>query len=98
MAAYLKPPPSDLTQLTKQNNGVFPFAEVVKTIDGRSEVKGHGSREMPVWGKVFRPPYPGSPVDLEGARTSELFGPESEAVVRGRILALAEYLHRIQQK
>ena len=97
MAAYLKPTPSDLTRLAKKNNGVFPFAAVVQTIDGRSEVKGHGSREMPVWGNVFSS-FPNELVEIEGGENSLVFGPGTEAVVRGRILVLVEYLHRIQQK
>src|SRR5574341_1039867 len=46
--------PADLTQLSKNNNGVFPFWRVYGIIDGRQEVKGHGTREMPFWGAEFR--------------------------------------------
>ncbi|MBK8117793.1 MAG: c-type cytochrome [Sulfuritalea sp.] len=43
----------DLTGLAKANNGVFPFDRVFQVIDGRQEVKAHGPRDMPVWGRAF---------------------------------------------
>jgi mono/diheme cytochrome c family protein len=51
-AASLKPPPSDLTQLAKNNHGKFPDDHVAN--DLRSGVSGaHGSVDMPVWGRLF---------------------------------------------
>ena len=44
----------DLTKITKRNNGVFPFVEIMKIIDGRKGIAQHGSLEMPAWGDVFR--------------------------------------------
>lgn len=53
----LKSPPADLTILTKNNNGVFPYDMVYQIIDGRNtSVASHGTREMPVWGYRFGPP------------------------------------------
>ena len=49
----LKVPPPDLTQLAKQNGGIFPSSRVqerLMTVD----VASHGSSDMPVWGPVFR--------------------------------------------
>lgn len=54
MAATLKKPPVNLTLLTKQNEGIFPRAEVLKFVDGERPIPSHGSREMPIWGEVFR--------------------------------------------
>ena len=54
LAGFLKTPPTDLTQLAKNNDGHFPFRRVIHIIDGRWEVALHGAREMPVWGKRFR--------------------------------------------
>ena len=45
--------PADLTQLAKQNGGVFVTDRIQRIVDGRS-VKAHGSIEMPVWGDVFK--------------------------------------------
>jgi len=50
----LKVWPPDLTQLTKKNHGVFPEMRVAETIDGEFDKPAHGSREMPIWGPVFR--------------------------------------------
>lgn len=51
--AFVKPP-SDLTQITKKNNGKFPAAAVKMHVSGDTVVAAHGSRDMPTWGPVFR--------------------------------------------
>ncbi len=52
----LKTRPADLTALTKNNNGVFPYDRVYQMIDGRNtSVASHGTREMPIWGYRFGP-------------------------------------------
>ena len=56
VAEMLTVRPADLTAIARQNGGEFPFDEVFKTIDGRKEVAGHGSRDMPIWGRVFKEP------------------------------------------
>jgi len=56
LSKELKTPPSDLTALAKNNNGVFPYDMVYETIDGRHTVASHGTREMPAWGYRFGPP------------------------------------------
>jgi len=40
----------DLTRLAERRGGRFPAHEVRETIDGRSLVRAHGTRTMPVWG------------------------------------------------
>src|SRR5512143_1562079 len=50
----LKVWPPDLTRLTSKNHGVFPALHVAEVIDGEFEKPAHGSKEMPVWGPVFR--------------------------------------------
>jgi mono/diheme cytochrome c family protein len=52
-AASLKKPPADLTQLSHKNGGKFPEAEVANTIKGEG-ANAHGSRDMPMWGDIFR--------------------------------------------
>jgi mono/diheme cytochrome c family protein len=54
VAAVLKISPPDLTTLTQRNQGTFPYDRVFKTISGDAKVVSHGTREMPVWGPVFR--------------------------------------------
>jgi mono/diheme cytochrome c family protein len=49
--------PPDLTTMAKRNGGVFPKArvEALMTGAGASGVPvAHGTREMPVWGPIFR--------------------------------------------
>ncbi len=53
IAGSLRVAPNDLTTIARDNGGEFPFAEVVKVIDGRQNVRAHGS-DMPVWGDVFQ--------------------------------------------
>ena len=52
-APALKTPPTDLTQLTKNDGGKFPEMKVVSTIRGQSNLPAHGTQEMPVWGQLF---------------------------------------------
>lgn len=80
---------ADLTVLSRNNKGVFPFDRVYQVIDGRQAVKAHGPREMPIWGKRY----------LEISRESLLDVPyDAESFVRTRVLALTEYLNRLQAK
>lgn len=94
----LKIPPPDLTMLARNNNGVFPTNAVYETIDGMKTIPAHGNREMPIWGERFNPiinlPHYVDPSYWKMA------GPEQspEVVVRKRILAVVDYLSRIQQK
>jgi mono/diheme cytochrome c family protein len=78
--------PADLTQLSKKSGGEFPFWRMYRIIDGREEeIKGHGSREMPIWGKELR-------------ATAGSGNPGAESAVRGKILELIYYLQSIQEK
>ncbi|MDD2738656.1 MAG: cytochrome c [Methylomonas lenta] len=86
---YLAKPVPNLTLLAKNNKGVFPFDKVYQIIDGRQEVAAHGPRNMPVWGNAFN------------NQTSLYFDnypqQDSESAARSRILALVEYLFRLQE-
>ncbi len=50
-AAALKTAPPDLTALAK--DGSFDEAKVRTWIDGTQAASAHGTRDMPVWGRVF---------------------------------------------
>lgn len=43
----------NLTQLSAQNDGIFPMMEVLMIVDGRTGVRGHGDSAMPIWGERF---------------------------------------------
>lgn len=53
-ASALKTAPADLTLLSKKNGGKFPTLAVQGYIRGDSNPAAHGSREMPMWGDIFR--------------------------------------------
>jgi len=53
-AAALKKGPSDLTILARRNGGKFPALAVQNAINGEVGLPSHGSKDMPVWGDVFR--------------------------------------------
>ena len=61
----LKSPPADLTKLSAGNGGEFPATQVKKYIQGEELVQAHGSRKMPVWGKVFRRESTGSEARMQ---------------------------------
>ena len=52
-ASALKMPATDLTMLSKNNDGQFPDMKVISVIRGEDSLPAHGSREMPVWGQLF---------------------------------------------
>jgi mono/diheme cytochrome c family protein len=79
----------DLTVLSRNNGGVFPVLRVYEVIDGRAEVKSHGPRAMPIWGADYL---------IAAAPSADDYPYDPEVMVRARILALAEYLYRLQTK
>ena len=81
LAASLVTAPADLTQIARQNGGVFDPQKVHAAIDGREEVAAHGERDMPVWGLSFRHP--------EGEA-------DQEAAIRARLEDLVAFLATIQ--
>ena len=88
LRAFLTKAPSDLTTLAKRSGGALPTQLVWEMIDGRgsTEIGSHGSREMPVWGSAYRARALSQP---EAASQPEWY-------VRGRIVALIDYLQRLQ--
>ncbi|MDR3698316.1 MAG: cytochrome c [Candidatus Sulfopaludibacter sp.] len=52
-AAALKSAPTDLTQISKRNNGTFPEERMMRMLQGQEAVTAHGSQDMPVWGGIF---------------------------------------------
>jgi len=97
LSSELKTHPPDLTLLAKKNNGVFPMSSIYDVIDGRMTAIAHGTRDMPIWGNRYMP-------DLNMAASpnaSDVFvNPryDPERIVRLRILAVIDYLARIQEK
>jgi mono/diheme cytochrome c family protein len=86
---FLTKSPTDLTTLSRANSGVFPFEHVYQVIDGRKVVPAHGARDMPIWGADYLAKAAGDYMDVPY---------DPELYVRTRILALVEYIHRLQAK
>jgi mono/diheme cytochrome c family protein len=81
LASSLRMRPPDLTLLAKKNGGKFPTDQVIRIVDGRKPVKGHGGADMPVWGDAFKQSKDGY----------------SEAAVRAKIEAVVGHLESLQQ-
>jgi mono/diheme cytochrome c family protein len=54
LAKDLRVPVPDLTTLTTRSGGTYPFDRVVRIVTKGSEVRGHGTDDMPAWGSAFR--------------------------------------------
>ncbi len=76
--------PADLTTLTTRNNGEFPYLGVLRTIDGRTVLRGHSI--MPLWGDVFK---------REIGDTAGPYG--AELLIRARMIALVDYVETLQK-
>jgi mono/diheme cytochrome c family protein len=54
-ASALNTRPPDLTALAKNNGGKFPENHVLLVLSSsESETPVHGSKDMPIWGPIFR--------------------------------------------
>ena len=53
-AFALKPPPSDLTALSKRHEGKYPSGFVSAVLVFGRNLLAHGSDDMPVWGSRFK--------------------------------------------
>ena len=78
----------NLSTLAKNNGGVFPMERLFQSISGE-KIKAHGSRDMPIWGQVYR---------VEAANYYMDVPYDAEGYSRARLLALLEYLYRMQVK
>jgi mono/diheme cytochrome c family protein len=72
VADALKEKMKPLGTLAKRNGGAFPEIYVVRTIDGRADVKAHGYRHMPVWGIYFRQKNEGTNKDASTKKSIQL--------------------------
>lgn len=82
VAVALKTPPADLTRLGERYGMPLPRAKLIPFIDGRDAKRAHGTREMPIWGKIL----------MEDQRG----GTEREMMVRGTIIVILDYIESVQ--
>lgn len=85
---FLKRSPPDLSALAKGNGGILPMDRLYQSISGNT-IAAHGSRDMPIWGREY---------SMEAAQHYMDVPYDAEAYVRARLLALLEYIHRLQVK
>lgn len=85
-SSMLTLPTSDLTKLSKNNNGIFPYKSVYLTIDGTEKIKSHGSHQMPIWGDRFKM-----------TTWYTINQKYADTLVRGKIFELVLYLESIQE-
>lgn len=85
LAGLLNVNTPDLTRMSENNGGEFPYEYALWMIDGRKLIRVHGDGDMPVWGQRF-----------QSSATSQR-GETADMVARGRILSLVYYLQSIQQ-
>ena len=78
--------PPDLTILSRNNGGTFPWIQTYEVIDGKNKPQAHGSTDMPIWGETF---------DLRNWGNS--YAEYADVIVRGRIFELMVYLQSIQE-
>ena len=54
-ATEFKIPPANLTLLAQKHDGKYPGSYVAQVIEtGPRDAKAHGSKDMPVWGALFK--------------------------------------------
>jgi len=75
----------DLTVLARRYGGVFPLVDVVRQIDGRVEMRGHGD-PMPVFGAM-----------LSGASAVVDTAAGDPIITKAAVLAVADYLESLQR-
>ena len=80
--------PADLTQISSRHGGKFPRELIHQIIEGPEKKRGHGTRQMPIWGEVFQSPL---------ARKTGPPGETSEERAQRKIRELTAYLESIQE-
>ena len=65
LAPILTTPPANLRRLSERYGNPLPEDRIARFIDGRADIKAHGPRDMPVWGKQFFPEVQGAESDVK---------------------------------
>jgi mono/diheme cytochrome c family protein len=82
MAENLRFRPPDLTLIARRNGGGFPADRVLRIVDGRNPLKGHGGTDMPIWGDAFK-----------NAETGY-----DDVQVKAKVQSVVDYLKTIQAR
>lgn len=87
VAAFMNVPVPDLTQIRANNDGNFPFQDLMEMIDGRNAERQPGPHgtTMPVWGDRFM---------MESGHENPV---ENEINTLGRVSSLVYYIYGLQE-
>ena len=99
MSDSLTKTPADLTILTKNNNGYFPFTQIYEVIEGSTQAGSHGSRDMPLWGDRYRKEAQkyNQAAEKYGGEASK-YKVDEYLYARGLILELMVHIMNIQEE
>lgn len=86
---YLTRAAPDLTTIARANGGALPVSRLYQVIEGSTDVGAHGDRDMPVWGRDYR---------LKAGEYYFDVPYDPDVYVRVRIMALIDYIARLQAK
>ena len=78
-AGAMKAAMPDLTRLRKSSGGEFPIIKVERAIDGDEILISHGTRDMPIYGDLFR-----------DVRRDEAFVKQRVALITGYIESIQD--------
>jgi mono/diheme cytochrome c family protein len=65
VGSELRVHPTDLTALSRNHQGKFPYAHVSSVIDAGLDAPAHGAAMMPVWGPVLGKMDPANPAQRQ---------------------------------
>lgn len=87
VAPFMNVPVPDLTQISANNDGNFPFQDLLEMIDGRNAERQPGPHgtAMPVWGDRFM---------MESGHENPV---ENEINTLGRVSSLVYYIYSLQE-
>jgi len=87
VAPHMSVPVPDLTRIRADNDGAFPFQDLMEMIDGRLAERQPGPHgtAMPVWGDRFM-------LDSDGEESVD-----AEINTLGRMASLVYHIYRIQE-
>ncbi len=88
IADLFKVKPKALSQLSKENGGVYPFELVYQTLKATRKTKAHGDTAMPVWGDYFQVGV----LDDPTADETQSF------IALGKLLSVIYYVETLQEK
>jgi mono/diheme cytochrome c family protein len=89
LANLFKVKPRALSQLSKENDGEYPFELVYRTLKATEPDPAHGAPAMPVWGNYFM---------VEQALSDPSIDNSKALIAVGRLLSVVYYIETLQEE